>query len=438
LLKAHLEYYGELYLILLSWALFGAFLPKLLVVVYSVITFILILRTQDFSKVFLALVCMLIFSDSRQAMFAFAATAKIGVMLSLFTYLLFNWKVLKDKTNRLFVFFLPFLIFSVLSTLWSNDAFNTFQKIFSYGLVYFTVPILYKNALIQRSQFSMDLLMFFLFIVLSGITIYLINPSFVTLLGRYRGLLGNPNGLGILSTLVFLLFYLEVKSNKIGLLESNFNKFFLLVFFISLFLTGSRNALISILIFVVFNYIKFFSQWVVLIVFVLLLVSYDYLLSLVPNIVMTFGLQEYFRLDTLEEGSGRFIAWNFAWEQIQQKFYFGGGYGFTEYVFKKNYTYLSQLGHQGNAHNSYLTLWLDTGIIGLGLFLLGLMRVIFASVKNSAYTLPVFYAVLFSANFESWLTASLNPFTSIFILVLTVLLSQDHSNINAIENPNTL
>jgi hypothetical protein len=59
-------------------------------------------------------------------------------------------------------------------------------------------------------------------------------------------------------------------------------------------------------------------------------------------------------------------------------------------------------------------------------------------VKNSAYTLPVFYAVLFSANFESWLTASLNPFTSIFILVLTVLLSQDHSNINAIENPNTL
>ena len=95
-------------------------------------------------------------------------------------------------------------------------------------------------------------------------------------------------------------------------------------------------------------------------------------------------------------------------------------------------TYLSQLGHQGNAHNSYLTLTLDTGIIGIILFLIGLVRTMVVSAGNFFYALPVFYAALFSANFESWLAASLNPFTSLLLITLTIVTQP--SSVETAEN----
>ena len=47
--------------------------------------------------------------------------------------------------------------------------------------------------------------------------------------------------------------------------------------------------------------------------------------------------------------------------------------GATELLYKENYQLLSRLGHQGNAHNSFLTIWYDTGIIGLLGFITGLL-----------------------------------------------------------------
>jgi len=37
--------------------------------------------------------------------------------------------------------------------------------------------------------------------------------------------------------------------------------------------------------------------------------------------------------------------------------------------------------------------------------------------------LPVLFSVLFSTYFESWLAASLNPFTGLFIISLSVLIN---------------
>lgn len=83
------------------------------------------------------------------------------------------------------------------------------------------------------------------------------------------------------------------------------------------------------------------------------------------------------------------------------------------------------LGHQGAAHNSYLTFWLDTGLIGLILYLLGLFFTFVKASFSNKYAFPVLYAVLFSNNYESWLTASLNPFTIQLLFILTVILIQN-------------
>lgn len=416
----------------------GVFLPRPIAIGYCVLTFLLVLRTHDLSKIFIAFVGILIFSDSRSSMFAFAATAKIGVVVTMFIFLLFNWSKFKNSENNVFRYFLPFLIFGVSATLWSVDAVNAFQKSVSYGLIFFMVPLFYGTALKEKEGFSIDLLVFIFLIILMGLLIQFINPSFTTLADRFRGLLGNPNGLGIFSTISFAVFFLTMRKNEIDIFRSFFGRLFLFVFFTSLLLSGSRTALISIGLFVMLNYLKILSNWVVLVLFLSFIFGYEFLLVQLPEVIISLGLEEYFRLDTLEEGSGRFVAWNFAWERINEVYFAGGGFAYTEYVYALYHSSLSILGHQGNAHNSYLTVWLDTGLIGLSLMLIGLIRSVFAAVAQSIYALPIIFPILFSSFFESWLSASLNPFTTLFIIVLTLLQNNDPIQTNHAQNPHPL
>ena len=167
--------------------------------------------------------------------------------------------------------------------------------------------------------------------------------------------------------------------------------------------------------------------------FIAVSVSYDTILTSLPQLSTFLGIQDYLRIETLNEGSGRFVAWNFAINNIESVFFLGGGYGYTELIFKKFFWELSSLGHQGNAHNSYLTIWLDTGLIGLSLFIIGMIRTSLTAFSKSRYALPIIYSMLFSANFESWLAASLNPFTSLFLILLTILLVQP--NPEGVESP---
>jgi len=423
MITAHLQRFKDVYIMLLLWATMGALLPTLVVAGIVVVTFLLILRTRDLSKVFIVLIATLIFSDSRSPMFAFAETAKIGVVVLTFIFITFNFHFFKKVPNIIFKYFLPFLIFALFATLWSQDKFTAFQKAFSYGLVYFVLPLLFLKAMVSDKSFKKDVLVFFFLILSAGLVIHAVNPEFTSLVGRYRGLLGNPNGLGIFLTVMYpLVFLLGIDLGD----QFKGNRFYFLfygVFGLSLLLTGSRTSLIAILIFFLFNRLRYLSNTVAFILFIALIFSYEFLLSTVPEFIEFLGLAEYFRLDTIEEGSGRFIAWNFAWQRVQEVFFVGGGFGHTEYVFKQYFAELSKLGHQGNAHNSFLTIWLDTGLIGILLFVTGLIRTSLLAIKNSAYALPVLFSVLFSTYFESWLAASLNPFTGLFIISLSVLIN---------------
>lgn len=438
MLKQHLIRFQGLYILLISWAAFGAFLPSVAAVAVCSISYLLVLRTKDLSLILLSTLALLLMSDSRADMFQFAAQAKIITVSLLLLFVLLNWRDLSQYRNEVFKFFFPFLAFGVLSTFWSVEPFLTLQKSASYGLVFFVIPILYKGAYAQNDRIGLDMISFVMVFLAIGLAINFVFPDFTSLVGRYRGLLGNPNGLGIFLTVFFPFYFLTMKQFGFDIYRMPYLRIFLVLFLISVSLTGSRTTLLALGLFVIFNYIKYLSNFVTLVLFFAFIMSYEYLLTQLPSIINFVGLGEYFRLDTLEEGSGRFIAWNFAWERINERFFMGGGFGYTEYIYKQYYTELSNLGHQGNAHNSFLTIWIDTGLIGLFLMVMGLIRTTLAALKTSRYTLPVLYSILFSSFFESWLSGSLNPFTSVFLVVVTLLLSESEKPSGINESSSTL
>ena len=427
-LVKHIRNYVDLYLIILSWVLAGRFTPNGVAVGWCVLSYLLILRTNDLSKALIAFVTLLVLSDNRDPMMAFAATAKIGVVLLLVGYVLRHYSDFRTLNNQIFKVFLPFLIFAVLASTWADEPFNAFQKSLSYSLVFFTVPIFFLRSSQQNKNIGKDLMIALGILFAAGLLAYIVLPGFATLVGRYRGLLGNPNGMGILLTVSGPLYFLLRKASKGNWLDLPTELFFIGTFLLSLFLTGSRTSLFAILLFFGFVQLRYLSNGFTLFIFLIVIGGYDFVLSSLPEIASALGLEEYLRVETLNEGNGRFVAWTFAWGQIQEVFFTGGGFGDTELIYKRFFWELSALGHQGNAHNSYLTIWLDTGLIGIVLLFISYVRIVLSGVAQSRYTLPIIYTILFSANFESWLGASLNPFTSLFLISLTLILQPKNSS----------
>ncbi len=409
--------YKALLLLVTAWFLGGYFLPVTAAAGVAVVVYLFLLQRQNNSHILFALLLMLLFSDSRNYSLAFAIQAKIGIVVLTFLYLLLKRNELPIRENKFFFYMIPFMVYVFISLPFANDFFSAFQKSTSYFIIYLIVPTLLLAAL-KDASFNKHIVIYLGLILLIGLVLMVINPPFVMLQSRFRGLLGNPNGLGIFITLAFPIGYMIMDYLKISL---QWRWVFYGLIISSLILCGSRTAMLACGIFLLFNSVDMLRGGVGLIVFAALILSYEFALSQLPVIILALNLGEYFRIDTLMEGSGRVVAWEFAWTQIQEVFYFGGGFDYTNGLYLKFYDYLSRLGHQGNAHNSFLTLWLDTGIIGLVLALFGLIRSVIFCWSRSSYTLPFIYTIIFSVNFESWLAASLNPFTSLFLVALSLL-----------------
>ncbi|MEM9022788.1 MAG: O-antigen ligase family protein, partial [Bacteroidota bacterium] len=390
----------------------------------------------NYKEVFIGFFLILVIADTRYRPLKFAVDVK-NVYLVVLAFL-----VLFDRRNftslvKLYQRFLPFFVVATIALVFSKVPFIAMQKTLSYLLLLIVVPTfvvkLYEE---YGNRVFRYIIHFYIVLFILGLVLRLVFPDFVLIGGRYSGVLGNPNGLGI-----FTFFGIIVASVILEKLPGLCGRWELILFyglaFISLLLCGSRGAIIGTLIFLSFAYFFRMSPFLGLIVLVLVIVGYELLLNNVSVIIIALGLEDYFRIETLEIGSGRLVAWKFAWEHIQSSFFLGKGFANTEQLFATHHRELNLLGHQGNAHNSYLTFWLDTGIIGLLLFLRALVSVFTQASKTTRLAFPILFAVLFYANIESWLTASLNPFTIQLMIVLTVLLFVDFKDSEEDDTPTT-
>ena len=86
---------------------------------------------------------------------------------------------------------------------------------------------------------------------------------------------------------------------------------------------------------------------------------------------------------------------------------------------------LLKLNHQGGIHNSFLTFWMDQGLIGLLLYLRSYILTFIKAAQKTKFAFPIMFAVSFSAFFESWLVGSLSPFAFMGMFVFSILTDDD-------------
>lgn len=361
----------------------------------------------------------LIFSDARGA-FESAALVKIMYILILLYYAYINGIII--KINTFYKSFIPFIGLSIISLAFSPVIFTSLQKTLSYFLIILIIPG-FISFLLLKNKLSLLLGLVYTgaLVLLVGFVLWPIAPDFATYAGRFSGLFGNPNGLGIFSVLFLILW--RIIHYYYPFLFSKRDTYLINALIIaSVIFAASRGALLSATMFYALDYSVRKKNPFIVVGVVLVFISFFFIENIV-GWLYSIGLGEYLRAQTLETGSGRVVAIEFAWEQIQLNPVFGKGFGYSEYWFHLDEIeeVLNLLNHQGNTHNTYLTILMDTGFVGLTAFIAAWGAFFAKAVKSSPYGVAVLIIVLFSSNVEAWLAASLNPFTIILIIILTLL-----------------
>ncbi|MFT6962593.1 MAG: O-antigen ligase [Flammeovirgaceae bacterium] len=407
--------------IFLVWLIAGKFGGTIVGMVVSSMALIYFWNKKQFATVFIGLLMLAVFAGGSS--FPFAKPARNIYMLEMCILMLVSNL---DKIIAVDVFYKKlglFFLYSLPLLLLSPTILISFQKNISFILLYICVPPLFLSVMQHSKKEFMELLLILLFTVFAGgLVLYLINPSVALRVGRYKGLFGNPNEIGLFCVMSFILITTirELMREKEIVTRFTYNLLYILIF-INLFLCGSRGSMLGLSIF----FLIWFSRlgWVAsLFIFATIGVLYGLVFENITYIVQVLGFEEYFRLNSLDMAGGRIHGWAFAWEEVHKSFIFGRGWVYDEYIFKIHAPELNELNHQGGVHNSYLGIWLNTGIIGLLLFLTGLIRLFVKASQINRIAIAAFFCFLVTAFFEPWMQSSLNITSVIMVMFLTVVI----------------
>lgn len=376
-----------------------------------------------YSEIIVTIFLINYLSDNRHYEFIFATQAKGYVIMLAGLLYYINIRNFPEK-SKIHHAFIPFFIIAFLLFPRNPDPAISFQKTLSYFLLIAAIPNYFlrqlaieKEGLIRKIVWLTTLLYF-----IGIVNIFILPYDWCYTADRFQGLMGNPNGIGGMSTVLFLL--IHVSQYHFPTIFSRGEKYVIYgLLFISLIMSGSRNSIFSIFIFLFFSQVYKISPWIGFAIVLLSAVIYQIINENMGAIFSAIGLGSYLRVEQMDNGSGRLVAWTYAWSEIQKNYFlFGKGFAFEEYLFGKRQSWFLAHGHIGGVHNSFLAVWLNTGILGLIFFVFGFVRNFVMAARKNPLAFPCLFAILFSNMFEAWLQASLNPFTIIALLVLTLLL----------------
>ncbi len=410
----------RLFIILLLWTAIGAISSMAALVLIPL--HLLSLRGKgEYLLMLIGLWFIFTLSDSRQGLFRFAQTVKPFAML-IISYMVWEERHRWPATH-FFKAFVPFFAIAIVGWMSSPYQFTSAQKMLSYFLLLFTVPQLVQRLLLVEKERFLKLFIGLGSIILGlGLVLKYTLPGFVLFVesGRYSGLLGNPNGLGIYA-FCFLMLYTLIRHFHPYLVTKQEHWIIYGVIALSLIFSGSRGGIFSSLMFLAAYYLFQQSTLMGMIVMIATFASYQLVMANLETIIVSLNLQDYFRLDTLEKGSGRVMAHAFARKHIEYNYWWGRGFGYAEYLMLEWKDYFLSKGHQGNVHNSYLTIWLDTGLVGLLAVCWGWLKNIYDASKFSPLAWAILFGALLTTSVESWLAASMNPFTIQLVIIISML-----------------
>lgn len=405
----------------LIWLICGIFGGPVVYLVVPLFVFFMA-NKRLYLALLLGFFFILILAASRVESLIFAENLRSIYLLLLGGFILFD--PLLHPLDKTYKFFIPFFIVALLSLFNSDIVILGFAQTVSYFLIVLVVPTSMNRIYENYADEALKYIIYFGIFVLSiGLVFWGLGIDIAFFSDRYRGIFGNPNGLGIFTMLFFFLLVI-INTYHPSLFSKKAKIIFYIIIIVSLLLSQSRSALGATLIFIFFAYFYKISKAIGFLVLLAVIVFSQFIFFHLDDIILALDLDTYLRLNStniLQSGSGRLVAYEFAWEHIKQNIWIGGGMGYTTQLFHEHAFILNPLGHQGVAHNTYLTIWLDTGIFGLiffaGAWFLNFMR----ASMHSYLAYPILFGIIFSISFESWLVSSINAFTIILLIILSLL-----------------
>ena len=333
------------------------------------------------------------------------------IYLSFFNIGVFIWYIKRKQLlipiNYLFA--ITFLIFSLLSTLFSisnypfSDQFLVLSYLIRFGnysFLGFLIYVLIKSKILLINDFqnilkfnfyfllALNIAQYFLFRDISSLSIYGFDPHQNRLTGTFL----DPNYMGIYLIIYFLFSELTLNSRIVSVSS-----------FIMILLTESRSAFLTLL----------------LALIILLIRSPKYLLYIILLFVFSFGTSFINRIELSKAANDSSNLRIESWKNAIQLYSLSPefGIGFNNYRnMSKFYNLTAPENYYSNSSNSsdssLLSILVMTGGIGLFLFLL-----YFISFGISVYDNLIYLAVIF---FNSIFINSLF-FPAICVLILVIL-----------------
>jgi len=308
-----------------------------------------------------------------------------------FLRIFYNEQIILRK-SKLDLSMILFALVLLLSLFFSKSKIVSFQELILF-LSYIIIFFLITNHVKNNKDFNAFIYLFFIIAFLVStytlVQYYGFDP-YLSDLHRLSSTIGQKNWISnyiaIIFPIAFSYFLLEI--NK----KIKYIYFLLLtILYVTLLICQSRGIWISIgltLILATFIIIKFKlwelfkknKQWLVCLLFVFLIITVTYStenplnksrLTVAERAVSTFDKYD-------PSINNRLLIWRTTLEMIKDYPVIGSGIG----TFRMNYLkhqagildenphYIKYSNNAGEAHNEYLQMWAEIGIIGLGIFLI--------------------------------------------------------------------
>jgi hypothetical protein len=323
------------------------------------------------------------------------------------------------RAPRTWVYFtaIGFGLFAVASTLWSSITSTTLSRSLLFLLFLIFAIESARIRWVDAERTTKDLMLFFWFaVIVSGIGLLLALFQVHGVWGaynRFKGLTANADVAAWLAALAFPFGYAKLfvhnQPRRTWLIAGS------LVLFVAVVASGTRGALLGL-------------GAGILIIHLLQMRSWKLKASLVAAVLtivlaVMFGILPGGRVaePTTDISSGRLGLWSAGLKLWLQKPVGGWGFGTT--------STLSGFSDQNglSLHNAYLTVLIETGFVGLALFI-ALIVGIFArsGLKNHPAIAAAGAIVLINGCFESSLANLGSPETTQSWIILGALLAAGH------------
>jgi O-antigen ligase len=377
--------------------------------------------------IFFTLLCLEVTAVS------FGGISQIALKLRWVFFALFCFHVFGDillgRTVRRVKYFdiaaLIFIIYAFISATYSPYPYLTLQRATTILALYISVFwIIWKYTYYQGPRKVISLILSVMWLIFAlGYLMIFISPARAFLAGRFAGIFGNPNGVGVISAIILPLSlwqFLETKKKSSLLL--------FLMILVALLLSAARGSINATIIALGYFLYARSRQSRPLVLFSS--ISFILIFTWIVDTALKEFFKVYIRAESIPMLGGRLEIWPVALNFIFDKPLFGYGFGVEDKMLVLKHIVLYR--HSGlYMHNAYLGMLVQLGLTGFIIFFIPLFILLFkeVSLKDSGETIPLLrYALrasliagLLCGIFESWIYSVGNSQVFPFWIIVMLL-----------------